>query len=232
MYFDDDTMGDGGIGGSFNPDGSGQLGGSGSNSGSAGLGGSYSGGSGGGYIGGSYGSSGGSNNGSGVLVGAGLGGSFSARDVVVEAVIDPSTGILQYLPVVGGIDVAYQNYNVQNEIATALQQRGWSVLAVTDTGFSFGSGRKFQIKVGVGSDYSDTQIVNGMRSDLASVGTVGSVSIVSQSSAKYVNPDVGGSQARFTGSSEFLSSLGLGLGVSTPLVIGAAVLFIVLIARR
>lgn len=167
----------------------------------------------------------GSGSGGGASAGLGGGAFVGLRDVVVRVRGDVvGVGGVIFLPL-----GAYRIVNARDAIRDALWQRNWAVKSVSQSPGSF------DVAVSVKQEYSDSQIINNMRRDLADVVTVTGVSVVSKSAVTYVTPsgfgsvNIGSAGADDTG---FLSNLGLGLGVSTPVVLLGGAVLLVLLMRR
>lgn len=118
-------------------------------------------------------------------------------------------------------------------VRSAFTNAGWDVLSIRKISTNIGGFGlySFELLVSVGSNYTDAEIVSRARQALAQALSGPTVEIV-RSSVRYVDlpPGVADSSTALGGG--FLESLGLGLGVSTPMALGGAALLLVLLLRR
>jgi hypothetical protein len=136
----------------------------------------------------------------------------------------------------------YSNSGLSGKIGDALRNSGWDILAVKQTA-NFGSGyAEWQVTANVLNQFTDSDVLNNIRGDIASVvgGNV-SAAILSTIPA-YVNAATGQlvtSQGQPIATAvggnaldSFLASLGGGLGLSTPVVLLAGGVLLVLFLKR
>lgn len=123
----------------------------------------------------------------------------------------------------------------RGSIESILRGKRWPVTRVAEiSSGTLGVGnRVWHITVNVRASFSDQQVQNGIRSDLEGEMTVANVRLIQTSLATYVPgsadvPDPNG----LSGLSVFLSSLGLGAGLSTPVVIAVGGLLLILLLKR
>lgn len=144
-------------------------------------------------------------------------------------------------------------------IKQTLNNKGWNVEQVTNVSsgwFPGISGFTYTIFAVVGRNYTDRQIQDQVTRDLTGFFNVSAISVIS---APYVPTYDGGGLATVTvngtapvanygnslpgasasianqpgiGGGDFLSNLGLGVGVSTPIVVGGAALLLLLMLKR
>lgn len=140
-------------------------------------------------------------------------------------------------------------------IKAILNAKGWMVEQVShisDTWFPGVSGFTYRIYAVVGTQYSHSTIQSQIRRDLDGYFNVSGVSIESDSYVPRTNtpapsnprppsnsgssnlplPPANDPNAAGSGSSGVLDNLGLGLGISTPIVLGVGALAVILIMRR
>lgn len=124
--------------------------------------------------------------------GAAIGGSVSLllRQVVFE-ISGSFSGVLAstvFAPV-----GAYENYDAAGQIKRTLEQNGWVITNVVETGSSvLWAGRTFRITAQVHSDVTDTQVTNGAKNTLAGIISVSSVKLVASTPAEYITGTTGG----------------------------------------
>lgn len=160
-------------------------------------------------------------------VGAGASGTLiPMRDVTIEVVGNPVSLLTALMPVAG----VYQAATAIQKIGETLTKEGWNIAKVNQIGVAVGYGFRYQIVARVTDEYTDDDVWNNIRSHLSSILTVHDVKILKRGAAQYIDPSQ--KDAYKPGSNGFLDMLGLGLGVSTPVVIGGAVLLLVLLLRR
>lgn len=157
-----------------------------------------------------------------------------------------------YRDVVIQIDGIYQSYlpswNVDNNAAgiqQTLNSKGWlieQVANISTAWFPEQSHFTYVVYAVVGNAHSDGEVVSNIQRDLAGFFNISGVSVLStpyngpsgqQSSFPAVNylPATPGVSLAPAGSS-FLDSLGTGLGISTPIVLLAGGVLLLIVLRR
>lgn len=180
----------------------------------------------GGGVSGGIGSSG---IGSGGGVSGGIGATIQVREVTIKVSGTFFTGIGLALPAYG----IYQNLGAAGNIRQILENKGWSINSV-DEGTGTGVHRTFTISANVREEYDDATVNQNIRSHLGTIMTVTNAAIVRKSNPSYVsnvsnNMFTPGEAVPLSG---MLNSLGMGLGLSTPVVIAGAALLLILVLKR
>lgn len=145
--------------------------------------------------------------------------------------------------------------SVADDIANTLRSYLWLVTNVANTGSVFATDYTFDIFVRVGDIYTDEQVKSNMVRDLTGVFNVSGISIISSGprgnpapANTNTNPGTGTNTNTGSGtpnaglpaannptapsSTGFLDNLGLGLGVSTPIVLlGGGVLLLLILKK-